>query len=214
MTTEFSDLKPKLKPLVPSERRNQFYLLKLDEMLYKHFTKEGGSGDSVLMDDKGTIDSLQIETIVDDLKQTKKYSLIGKPLTKKLYFIKQLTKEFSLHGSTDKYFQTIVCRDETIKQTKPKKPLVTDEEEEEEIGHRPAPSKDKRDKRVRMETYELKRKLFELFAAKKEMTFQELNKIVDQPESFLRSVLKDCCDEVQVQSGPKTYQLKPQYQNN
>ncbi|CAH8385459.1 unnamed protein product [Eruca vesicaria subsp. sativa] len=67
----------------------------------------------------------------------------------------------------------------------------------------------KREKRTRSDRSEVEAKMFKLFEREPKWTLRQLVKITNQPESFLKEILKELC-VYNARSG-YTYELKPEY---
>ena len=67
-------------------------------------------------------------------------------------------------------------------------------------------------RRNKLDEGELKEELFDHFTDRPEMSFDEIQKLVDQPRGYLESILKQICEGKQ-KKNKMMYTLKPEYTN-
>ncbi|CAN7021574.1 unnamed protein product [Brassica rapa subsp. trilocularis] len=71
----------------------------------------------------------------------------------------------------------------------------------------------KKDKRTRSDRSEVEAKMFQLFEREPKWTLRQLVKNINQPEIFLKEILKELCVYTRTRSG-HSYELKPEYKKS
>ncbi|ELP92098.1 hypothetical protein EIN_379950 [Entamoeba invadens IP1] len=203
------DMKPRPKPVEPSDKRKRFYIVKLNQVMVEHFANRKDLRDAVGFNAYGEIESLRLE----DTEEIRTYQLFKRPSHNKYYYLKQTNQSFRVLGNTDAYFQPM--QQTCVSKVKKPKLVLTDEvDDDQPLKRMPLKSRDKGkvDKRVRMDENQLKNKIFEMFSKKEAMTFQEINTELDQPDQYLKTQLDKLCDLVASPPlGIKEYRLKADF---